>query len=214
MRAGSAPAASATASSPPVHTSTPSPASVTQRTIAAGEERLARVVDRHGRADGCRGRLERGEDARRARPRVGLVDHVERRAESLGELGGGDAAPRRGGRRRRGARARARPAGRGRWRRRARGAIRGLLRWLPRGNLNGTGHRRDRSRRANPDRFLKPAACRPCGAGYPRVYRGAAERAESVTIGSVAGADAWRGSPRRAGGRPPRGRRSRPSARP
>ncbi len=74
--------------------------------------------------------------------------------------------PRPGGRRRRGARARARPAGPGHWRRRARGAIRVLLRWLPRGNLNGTRHRRDRSRRANPDWFLKPAACRPCGAGY------------------------------------------------
>ena len=40
MRAGSAPAASATASSPPVHTSTPRPASVTQRTIAAERNAL------------------------------------------------------------------------------------------------------------------------------------------------------------------------------
>ena len=40
MRAGSAPAASATASSPPVQTSTASPASVTQRTTAAERNAL------------------------------------------------------------------------------------------------------------------------------------------------------------------------------
>jgi hypothetical protein len=157
-----------------------------------GEERLARVIDRHGRVDGCRGRLERGEDPRSARPRVGLVDHVERRAESLGELGDGDAghdeaavgvAVRALGPHLRGQGigviGHAEPSGY------CCGGCHGET-------STGREHRQDRSRRANPDWFLKPAACRPCGAGYgesTEARQAGRIRDDVASIASVAAAE-------------------------
>ena len=219
MRAGSTPAASATASSPPLHTSTARPASVTQRTIALREERLAGVVDRHGRADGCRGRLERGADAR-ARGPARRPRRPRRAACRTARRARWRRRRRRpGGRRRRGARARARPAGRVRWRRRARVSHPGYGCGGCHGETSRDGTSAGSLAASEPGSVPEACCVPPLWGGLRRVYRRArGSAAESVTPSRrsrqvAERAQSSRGSPRRGGGRSPRARRSRPTAR-
>ena len=99
IRSAGNPARSATASSPPVQTSRPSPSSSTQRTTARAEERLAGVVDvgaaerrrevaaaargsrpRRGRRPGCRARPTRSRTSTPAQRQRAVVGRGSRRA--------------------------------------------------------------------------------------------------------------------------------------
>lgn len=122
-----------------------------------GEERLAGVIDGHSRADGCRGVVERPLRAGGPCPCLGLVDDVERSAELCGERGrvaAGDHEPAgliaRGGRRPDERRERVGVVGHAELTGGGCGGCHG-------GTSRTKDDCMDRSRRANPDRFLKPA---------------------------------------------------------
>ena len=90
-RAGSAPAARATASSPPEQTSTREALVGDPAHDLGAQERLARVVDARLHAVRLDRRAERGERAARVLAHLVLVDDVQRRAERVAQLRGRDA---------------------------------------------------------------------------------------------------------------------------